>query len=86
MILYIVLFVLGCTVVGSLAAIWRGPTPLDRLLAADFMTLPISAMLMIWGTLQPESHAREIALVAVIAGFVGVVVAAPRLVKKREES
>ncbi len=77
------LILLGAVIVGGLVAVLRGPTPLDRLLALDFLSLPMAAILVVWGTIHPESHARDIALILVVAGFVGVVIAAPRLARRK---
>ncbi len=74
---------LGVSILGALYRVWKGPTPIDRLLAADFISLPVAGFLVLWGTLYPESHAKDIALLVVIAGFVGVVFAAPRLRRRR---
>ena len=74
---------LSISILGALVRVWRGPTAIDRLLALDFISLPLAGIFVLWGILFPESHANDIGLLIVIGGFVGVVIAAPRLRRRR---
>lgn len=76
MILTLSFILIGLAIVLSLLRLIKGPTPFDRLLAADTLSVITTALLTIMALFFDRIIYMDVALVYVVIGFAGVVVVA----------
>lgn len=76
MILYGLIFAMGCFALGLLLNLWRvvrGPDLSDRILALDTMVINIIALLVLYGIVVGSSVYFEVSMLFAMVGFVGTV-------------
>jgi len=76
MILTLSFILIGLAVVLSLLRLIKGPTPFDRLLAADTLSVITTALLTLMALFFDRLIYMDVALVYVVIGFAGVVAVA----------
>lgn len=77
-------FALGCFGLALMMNLWRlftAPTPTDRILAMDTMTVNVIALVVLYGTLIGSSLIFEVALLLAMTGFVATVAFAKYLLR-----
>jgi multicomponent K+:H+ antiporter subunit F len=76
MITYALMFAFGCVGLALALNLWRlfrGPSPTDRILAVDTMTINVIALIVLFGIMESSATYFEAALLLAMVGFIGTV-------------
>ncbi len=76
MIYYALMFAFGCVGLALALNLWRlfrGPSPIDRILAVDTMTINVIALIVLFGIMEGSDAYFEAALLLAMVGFIGTV-------------